>query len=161
MAGLVLLVLLLLVFFSITGAIARAARRRRMLEEEAERQRELARQRGDQPVSPFAGLPFGGLLEAMLGGAGGWTRTMEYDERTGHWRDIGSPPAPNHGQTAKRAAEAPADQQQFTRRAPRRAAPANPLSTLLGGATGGASGEFGVQSPDELITFDKVGGMKP
>ncbi|HWD65253.1 MAG TPA: AAA family ATPase [Solirubrobacteraceae bacterium] len=160
MAGLVLLIVMLLVFFSITSAMTRAARRRRMLEEEAERQRELARQRGDQPANPFAGLPFGGLLGAMLGGAGGWTRTMEFDERTGQWRDVSSSPAPTQAQAAPPADQAPAEQPQFARRPPRRTASANPLSALLGGAMGGASGEFPVQSPDQLITFDKVGGME-
>ena len=83
MLSLILLAFFLLVLLSIASAISRANRRRRMLEEQ--RRRELERRRSGGAPSPFEGMPFGGLLEAMMGGAGGWTRTLEYDERTGRW----------------------------------------------------------------------------
>jgi transitional endoplasmic reticulum ATPase len=147
----------MVMFFSIMGAMSRAARRRRMFEEE--RQRELERQQsasGTQsaPGSQFPGVPFGGLLGALLGGAGAWTRTMEYDERTGRWVDV-NPPA-----SAPRPARSAGEPPQGQARSPRRATPANPLTTLLGGALGGASGDFTVQPPDQLVTFAKVGGME-
>jgi transitional endoplasmic reticulum ATPase len=156
-ASLFILIVFMVMLFSIMGVMSRAARRRRLLEEE--RQRELERQQrasGAQsaPDSQFPGLPFGGLLGALLGGAGGWTRTMEYDERTGRWVDV-NPPA-STPPPARSAGEPPQGQA----RSPRRATPANPLTTLLGGALGGASGEFTVQPPDELVTFAKVGGME-
>lgn len=152
MASLLLLVVLMVVFFSITGAMSRAARRRRTLEEE--RRRELERQQGGAG-SPFTGIPFGGLLGTLFGGAGGWTRTMEYDERTGRWVDVNAP-----GSTTPPTAPPAPGRSQPAGRSQRRATPANPLTTLLGGALGGASGEFTVQSPEELITFAKVGGME-
>jgi transitional endoplasmic reticulum ATPase len=151
MASLLILLVFMVMFFSIMGAISRASRRRRMLEEE--RRRELERQQND-PDSQVPGVPFGGLLGALLGGTGGWTRTMEYDERTGRWVDVSaarsSPPPPR---SAGEQPQAPA-------RSQRRTAPANPLTTLLGGALGGAGGDFAVQPPEELVTFAKVGGME-
>jgi transitional endoplasmic reticulum ATPase len=156
-ASLLVLVVLMVVFFSITGAMSRAARRRRMLEEE--RRRELERQQGGTG-SPFTGIPFGGLLGALLGGAGGWTRTMEYDERTGRWVDVNAPGSTAPGSTPPSAPPA-AGRSQPAGRSQRRATPANPLTTLLGGALGGATGEFTVQSPEELVRFAKVGGMEP
>ena len=165
MISLVFLLFMLLVFASVLSAMSRAARRRRMLEEQ--RRLELERRRregGDGGASPFAGRPFGGLLEAMMGG-GGWTRTLEYDERTGRWVEADpaqprsqSPPQPGQRQPER---EAPPAQGRFTRRTPQRSQPANPLTTLLGGAMGGANSDFRVERPEELVTFDDVGGMEP
>ena len=86
MLSLVLLAFFLLMMLSIVSAISRANRRRRILEEQ--RRLELERRRSGGAPSPFEGMPFGGLLEAMMGGAGGWTRTLEYDERTGQWVEV-------------------------------------------------------------------------
>lgn len=161
MLSLLLLFFVLMMFLSIVSAISRAGRHRRMLEE----QRRLAlerQQQGGGPASPFAGMPFGGLLDAMMGGAGGWTRMMEYDEETGQWVEV--------DQTGQRQAEAEADntpepargtreQPRFARKSPR-PAPANPLTTLLGGGLGGANGDFEVRGPDGLNTFADVGGME-
>lgn len=153
MASLLVLVVLMFVFFSIMGARSRAARRRRMLEEK--RRRELERQTGGAR-SPFDGIPFGGLLGALVGGAAGWTRTMEYDERTGRWMNVDT----SSSSTGPPPATPASGQSQPASRSQRRAATANPLTTLLGGALGGASGELTVQSPQELVTFAKVGGME-
>ena len=160
-ASLFLLLVLMVMCFSIMSAMSRAARRRRRILAQGEeaRRREIERQKpeqGGQGASPFAGMPFGGMLESIFGGADGWTRTMEYDERTGRWTDVGAQ-QPGAGPPAS---EAPNEQPQFARKSARRAAPSNPLTTLLGGAMGGASGEFTVQAPDELFTFAKVGGME-
>ena len=168
MITLIFLLFLMMMFFSIASAIGRAGRRRRALEEQ--RRRELERRRaegGDDGASPFAGMPFGGLLEAMMGGAGGWTRTMEYDERTGELVEV-DPEQPRSQDPRAGAEPAPAPQDRgqparpqprFERKSPRRAAPSNPLTTLLGGAMGGASGSFDVQPPDGLVRFEDVGGM--
>src|SRR4051812_5886843 len=149
-------------FFSIASAIARAGRRRRMLEEQRRLELERRRREGGAGPSPFAGMPFGGLLEAMMGGAGGWTRTMEYDERTGHWVEVepdaaGRPPEPEQGREPAR--EPAREEPRFTRTSSQRKAPSNPLTSLLGGAMGGANGEFDIQRPDGLGTFADVGGM--
>ena len=84
---------------SIASAISRANRRRRMLEEQ--RRRELERRRSGGAPSPFEGMPFGGLLEAMMGGAGGWTRTLEYDERTGRWVEVQEQPSTIGGASSR------------------------------------------------------------
>ena len=168
MLSLLILLSMMLMFFSIASAIGRAGRRRRA---EAERRRqELARQSGGGAPSPFAGMPFGGLFEAMLGGANGWTRTLEYDERTGQWVEVdplAEQEAPAEEQEPadpdERADPQPRRDQRFTRRTPRPAAPANPLASLFGGGgamMGGANGEFEVQPPDGLVTFADVGGME-
>lgn len=117
---------------------------------------------GEEGESPVAGLPFGGLLEAMMGGAGGWTHTLEYDEETGRWVEVGPEPA-GEPRAQRPAGEAPEQrpraERRFERSSPRRQAPANPLTTLLGGAMGGANSEFQVQPPEQLVTFADVGGM--
>jgi transitional endoplasmic reticulum ATPase len=129
MLTLVFLLFLLVMLFAITGAMRRAARRRN--------EEQLARRARDEAggASPFAGMPFGSLLEQMLRGGGGWTRALEYDPRTGEWVDV------THAEPA----------------------PANPLASLLGGAMGGGGmgggGNFDVRSPDGLTTFADVGGM--
>src|SRR5919202_6166018 len=148
-----------LLMASVLSAMARAARRRRMLEEQRRLELERQRRGGGEAPSPFAGMPFGGLLEAMMGGAGGWTHSLEYDERTGRWVEVGSqqPPAP----AREPQTPAPANEGRFTRRSPQRSQPSNPLTTLLGGAMGGANSEFRVERPDELVTFADVGGMEP
>jgi transitional endoplasmic reticulum ATPase len=157
--SLLFLLFLMLAFFSMASAIARAGRRRRrMLEEQRMLELERRRREGGAGPSPFAGMPFGGLLEAMMGGAGGWTRTMEYDERTGQWVEVEPEPAgpPPEPESAREPAR---EEPRFTRTSPRRATPSNPLTSLLGGAMGGANGEFEIQRPDELVTFADVGGM--
>jgi transitional endoplasmic reticulum ATPase len=159
--------LMLLFAASISNAMRRAARRRREMEELARRE---AQEGGGAPASPFAGMPFGSLFEQMMGGAGGWTRSLEYDPRTGEWVDTtDAVPEPEPEPAAR--AEHPASQPppgpgRAPRRRPRRrpAAPANPLASLLGGGMGGAGmgggGSFEVQPPDELTTFADVGGME-
>ena len=158
-----------LVLASIFGVFGRAGRRRRMLEEQRRREYELEleRRRQDGEVSPFEGMPFGSLFEAMLGGANAWTRTVEYDDATGRWVEVdpaapapppADPPAPPEGAAEWRAE--PRDEPRFERKSPRRAAPANSLTSLLGGAMGSANGTFEVQKPEDLVTFADVGGME-
>src|SRR5215212_9235289 len=84
-----------LMFVVATAQASAARRRRRMLEEEAPRGAALAqRGAGGEPPSPVAGMPFGGLCEQMLMPGAGWTRTLEYDERTGEWFEPEAQPSP-------------------------------------------------------------------
>jgi transitional endoplasmic reticulum ATPase len=158
MLSLLFLLFVVLMFFSLASAIARAGRRRRMLEEQRRRELERRTREDGGGVSPFAGVPFGGLFEAMMGGANGWTRTMEYDERSGRWVDVSSAPTVESAPQDV-PADGPRHEQRFSRASARRSQPANPLTSLLGGAMGGANSEFQVQRPDELVTFADVGGM--
>ena len=154
------LLFLLVSFMLIASAISMAGRRRRRLAEQRRRELERLRQAGGGGMSPFGGLPFGGLLDAMLRGNAGWTRTMEYDEQRGGWVEVD----PRAAEPATASAPPPSpqgEQPRFQRKSPRRTAPANPLSALLGGAmAGGANGEFEVQRPEDLVTFADVGGME-
>ena len=161
MLSLLLLLFFLLMLFSVASAIARAGRRRRMLEERRRRELERLRREGGGGGSPFAGLPFGGLLEAMMGPAGAWTRTLEYDDGTGRWVDVSAKHARSSPAPEREPSSSGREQPRFQRTSSRRAQPANPLTTLLGGALGGADGEFAVQRPDALPTFADVGGMEP
>src|SRR5215218_4053160 len=151
---------LFLMFVVATAQASATRRRRRMLEEEARRREELARQGGGgEPPSPFAGMPFGSLLEQMLTPGAGWTRTLEYDERTGEW--VEPQPQASQGPPDAEATPSPAERRRERRsRARQSSTMGNPLSGLLGGMGGGdGSGDFDVQSPDELTTFEDVGGM--
>ncbi len=156
--------LMLLVMVVIVSMTARSARRR-AIEAEEIREEELRRAGGDPDadMAPFAMLPFGGIFEAMLGGA----RSYEYDPETGEWVDIsGHVPEPE-----PESEPAAADGEEGRRRQKRRPAarrkqaqPANPLGQLLGGGmmggAGGGSGNFDVIPPEELTTFEDVGGME-
>ena len=184
---LTLLLLLLLVMLLVAAVAGRSARRRRALEEQR-RQLEAARARGGERVdamsasglSPFALFPFGGLFEQLMFQPGG-SRSFVFDEQTGRWVDISNEaPEPPEEPTAARggdgagssAAREEAGEQAAARRTRRRsprsrsgsgAAAANPLAGLLGGGMmggGDGSGEFEVQSPEDLATFEDVGGME-
>jgi transitional endoplasmic reticulum ATPase len=77
---------------------------------------------------------------------------MEYDHERGEWREA-------EPEQLEQPQPRPAGQRRFERKTPR-PAQANSLSSLLGGAMGGASSDFRVQRPDDLITFADVGGME-
>ena len=164
MLTLLIIFVFLMFLLSVTSAMGRAARRRREREEYERAQAEAAARAGGEEISPFAGLPFGGLLDQMMRGAGGWTRAMEYDPQTGQWVDV----------TEREPEPAPQPETQpppGPNRAPRRrprprpATPSNPLASLLGGGMMGGGGMgggggFEVQAPDGLNTFADVGGME-
>jgi hypothetical protein len=82
-------------------------------EEEARLQaEEEARRRAEEAMpSPFAGLPFGSLFEQMMFGGGDWTRSLEFDPRTGEWIDtsdaVPEPPAEHHAQEQEARREQP------------------------------------------------------
>jgi transitional endoplasmic reticulum ATPase len=157
------LILLVVLFFILAslGRRAALARQRALAEEqrrleEAERRRRAGGGAGDEElVSPFAMLPFGSLLEDLMGSAG--ARSYRLDPRTGEWVDVSQerpeppPQQPQQNGTQQRARP---------KRQRRPAQPQNPLATLLGGGMpSDGSGDFEVQPPDALNTFADVGGM--
>ena len=157
--------------FSIFRDKRRERAQREREEELAFEREEETRLRAEEDMpSPFAGLPFGSLFEQMLLGGGGWTRSLEFDPRTGEWVDTSDamPEPPPEAEAADRevARERPSagpGRAPRRRPRPRPAAPANPLASLLGGGMGGGGGgggNFEVQPPDALTTFEDVGGME-
>ncbi len=171
---LLLFLLPVLLFMSIIRRIF--GRRRRALEEE-QRRAEEARDRGepdDPGMSPFGAMPFGGLFEHLLMSPGGWSRSYVFDEETGRWVDISElDPNEEQKETRNGRGDTTEQQEQTTTAAERRrrrsartrmdSAPSNPLASLLGGGMAGGgdgSGDFDVQPPDELTTFEDVGGME-
>ncbi len=138
---------------SVVGSIRRAKRMReaqqQMMEEEMRRA-----ESGEPAGSPFGGSPFGPLFDTLFSGAG--MRSYEVDPQTGQWVDISQrepemPPEPEQSSNGKE------------RKRPAKKARRQPQSSMfgLGGMMGGGdgSGEFDVESPDDLIDFEDVGGM--
>ena len=159
----VTLIVLGVVLALLVLSVSRAARRQReQLEAERRRQEELARDPGAASGvgdSPFAMMPFGGLFDQLLRGPGTWSRSLEYDEETGRWVDISDrePDATTSQDDDDRpGAAAPPPQRA-------RSAPAGPFGGLFGSLGGmsamGGGGNFDVESPKALDTFDDVGGM--
>jgi len=153
---------ILLLFFLIlivSGVIGSIRRARRMREEQARYQEELQRQAQDPdaPQDPFAGSPFGGLFDALFSGTG-MSRSYTLDPETGQWVDI-SEVQPEQEPEAE--AEPAANGQQPKRATKRnRKQPQSSMFGSLGGMMGGdGSGDFDVESPDDLIDFEDVGGM--
>ncbi|MDQ3102688.1 MAG: AAA family ATPase [Actinomycetota bacterium] len=147
-------------------SVSRANRRQRAAAEEHQRRAEAARDADVSPgpdASPFGMFPFGSLFGGMLSGPGGWSRSYTFDEETGHWVDISdqdlvAPPEEPSGDGAEGATPAP----QRESKPPPRASSMGPLAGLFGGAMGGGpggGGEFEIEDPAELHTFEDVGGM--
>jgi transitional endoplasmic reticulum ATPase len=154
--SLLLVPLLIMVVLMVVMSMSARAMRRRALQEEQLREEEMRRmaERGETP-EPELPFPF----NLFFGGA----RSYTYDFETGEWVDISEQrpePDPEPG---------PEDEREPERRRPQRrrrrpAQPANPLGGLLGGGMmgglGGGSGNFDVRPPEELTTFEDVGGME-
>jgi transitional endoplasmic reticulum ATPase len=166
------LLIIFLFFMFVTSLMAQSARRRaRRRREMEEMQRRMAEQSagGQGTGSPFAGMPFGSLFEAMLGPAtqGQWGRSMAYDEATGQWVDVTDEPvasepppeAPAEATEQERRAVAKRRRRQQAEQRPAGGGLASLLGGGLGGGMGGGSGTFDVQHPDELQRFEDVGGM--
>jgi transitional endoplasmic reticulum ATPase len=160
----VLTLLFLVVFLLVVSSLVSRAMRRGVERRRREQQELLRRMEEDGAASPFAGSPLGPLFESLLFGTG--AQSYEYDPRTGEWVEITDrAPAPEP------AAETKADRGQETgerrRRRSRRSRQAAPAASSGGlgglfGQMGGmndGSGNFEVVPPDELDTFDDVGGM--
>src|SRR5215212_2194038 len=145
---------LLIMFFFIlmmVSIMSRLARRRRMMEQERARMEAAERGEDGRGESPFSMMPFGGLLEQMMGGGGAYT----YDPQTGRWVEVTheAPPEPAADQPAQGTAQKP--------RRRRESRPPGLFGALgMGGMGGmGGGGEFEIQQPGELTDFSDVGGM--
>jgi transitional endoplasmic reticulum ATPase len=173
---LLLLLILLLPILTFASFIRRLTRRRRAIEDEQRRLAAAAEAEGEggahagaglgpRPLAPF---PFGELFEHLLTGPG--FHSYVYDQQTGRWVDITEVNPERADETAedRTAAEKPAEAPRRSKARPRsarRAPTADPLTSLFGGGlTGGlggmgGGGNFEVEDPDELVTFEDVGGM--
>jgi transitional endoplasmic reticulum ATPase len=157
-------VLTLLIFFvvlvlvmSAVGRMARASRRR-AYEEEQRSLEESRRNSGEEQLSPFAGMPFGGIFEEMFRGIE--TSSYRIDPETGEWVEMSAeqPPEPEP-QPAVDDAEPRRKRKPRTR--PKSTSSMSPFGMLGGmGMPSDGSGEFEVEPPEELSTFDDVGGME-
>jgi transitional endoplasmic reticulum ATPase len=153
---LIFLIVLVLVM-SVVGRMARASRRR-AYEEEQRRLEESRRQGGEEPISPFAGMPFGGLFEEMLRGIE--TRSYRIDPDTGEWVEMTAEQATEPEPQPVNGAE-PRRRKRTSRTRPKSTSSMSPFGMLGGmGMPSDGSGEFEVEPPDELSTFDDVGGME-
>ena len=119
-------------------------------------------------MSPFGMFPFGGLFGPLLSQPGGWSRSLLFDEETGRWVDISDmepetaeQPATGEPDRASREPDGGNAAAQRKRRRTRSrtgggASMFSPFGMLGGGDQGG---DFEVEPPEELVTFDEVGGM--
>ena len=155
--------LTLLVFFvvlvlvmSAVGRMARASRRR--AHEEEQRRLEQSRRNGDgEQISPFAGMPFGGLFEEMFRGIE--TRSYRIDPETGEWVEMSAelPPEPERDLGDPE----PQRRKRRSRTRPKSTSSMSPFGMLGGmGMPSDGSGEFEVEPPEDLSTFEDVGGME-
>jgi transitional endoplasmic reticulum ATPase len=152
---LIFLFFLILIIGSVVGSIRRA---RRMREEQARYEEEMRRrsESGEPTEPPFGGSPFGPLFDTLFSGAG--MRSYRYDPQTGEWVDMSDvepevreeAPQGGSGNGSKRKRE--------TRRA-RRGGQQGGMFSPFGMMGGDGSGDFDVEPPDELVSFDEVGGM--
>lgn len=149
-------------------SVARSARRQRRIEEERRRQDEMRRERGGGDASgqsPFSMMPFGGLFEQVFWGPGMRSRSLAYDPETGEWIDITDQDPSSADDHAEEPESDGEQRRRPTSRPSRSTGMANPLGSLFGGAMGSmgglGGGDFKVEPPDELATFDDVGGMEP
>jgi transitional endoplasmic reticulum ATPase len=160
----VLTLLFLVVFLLVVSSLVSRAMRRGVERRRREQQELLRRMEEDGAASPFAGSPLGPLFESLLFGTG--AQSYEYDPRTGAWVEItdrAPGPEPAAETKADRGQETGERRRRRSRRS-RQAAPAPSAGGLGGlfGQMGGmndGSGNFEVVPPDELDTFDDVGGM--
>ena len=160
------LLLLLIVLIMVASVVRAIGRRRRAIEAEQEAMRRAGAGHGD-PIDdgdPFGMFPFGGLLGSLMRDVG--ARSFRYDPETGEWVEMSDElPAPELEHEAEvEVSPAQTQPRRPRRRAgvqPRPASPFGPLGDLMGGlGGGGGSGQFEVEAPDELSTFEDVGGME-
>ena len=117
------------------------------------------RRNSGEENSPFTGMPFGGIFEEMLRGM--QTRSYRIDPETGEWVEMSAerPPEPEAQPDVDEA-----EQQRGRRKSRTRTtstASMSPFGMLGGmGMPSDGSGEFEVEPPEELSTFDDVGGME-
>jgi transitional endoplasmic reticulum ATPase len=166
--GYLLLIGVLLLFF-VLSFVSNVRRRRREERARDEAARRGAAGGGGQPGfgggggGGFGMFPFGGLFDLLGGGV--WSRSYAWDEATGQWIDItdGDPRMQEQPQQEPPQPGQPPAQQQPPRPASKRR-PARTRSQsggLLGGLLSGmgGGGDFQVEPPESLHTFEDVGGM--
>ena len=156
-----LTLLLLALFMLIMLSVLTRAARRRAVAQRRRQEEELRRMAEGGEPSPEGAFPFGPLFESLLLGTG--ARSYAYDERTGEWVEVTDEvpePAPEPRGDDKRADGA--RRRRARRPRPAQAQPVGGLGGLLGGmgGLGDGSGSFEVTPPDELETFEDVGGME-
>ena len=157
--------------FALISIVSRIARRRaRRAAEERQAEYDRAVEAGEiepEAISPFGMFPFGGILEELMRSQG-MTRSYEVDPETGEWVEITDErpealpepepaPVPAGASSADRRAEA--KRRRRASSAAKASRPKSPFS-MMGGMPSDGSGEFEVQSPEELTTFQDVGGME-
>ena len=157
MLTLLIFFVVLVLVMSALGRMARASRRRAD-DEEQRRLEESRREGGEDPISPFAGMPFGGLFEEMFRGME--TRSYRIDPETGEWVEMSAEqptePDPQPADDAE-----PQRRRRKSRTRPKSTSSMSPFGMLGGmGMPSDGSGEFEVEPPEELSTFDDVGGME-
>jgi transitional endoplasmic reticulum ATPase len=156
MLTLLILIVAFALVMSLVTRMARASRQRAY----EEQQRFEQMQQGSEPVSPFEVLPFGGILEELMRGME--TRSFEIDPETGEWVEVGehaAQPAAEPEPTADGAE--PQRKKRKTRTRAKSASSISPFGMLGGmGMPSDGSGEFDVEPPEDLTTFEDVGGME-
>ena len=163
-----LFLIIILVLFFVLSFVSNVRRRR-----EEERAREEAARRaaegGGAPPgaggSGFGMFPFGGLFDLLGGGM--WSRSYAWDEETGQWVDItdGDPGLGQPQPDVQQQQQPHQQQSQQTQSPAKRRRPARTRSQsggLFGGLLSGmgGGGDFQVEPPDGLTTFEDVGGME-
>jgi transitional endoplasmic reticulum ATPase len=160
MLTLLLLFLFLVLVMSVLGRMARAGRQR-AYEEEQRQLEELQRNGGEEAISPFSALPFGGILEEMMRGME--TRSYRIDPETGEWVEMTSerPAEPEPEPEPAPEGSEPRRRKRKSRTRPKSTSSMSPFGMLGGmGMPSDGSGEFEVEPPEELTTFEDVGGME-
>ena len=158
MLSLLLLFLFFVLVMSVIGRMARASRRR-AYEEEQRRLEECAAMTARTVISPFSGLPFGGILEEMMRGME--TRSYRIDPETGEWIDMTDEQPPEPEPEHESIDDDPRRRKRKSRTRPKSTSSMSPFGMLGGmGMPSDGSGEFEVEPPEELSTFEDVGGME-
>src|SRR5829696_5648748 len=158
MLSLLIFFLFLVLVMSLVGRMARSSRRR-AYEAEQRRREELARRGGDpDAASPFSLFPFGNVLEEMMRGIE--TRSYRIDPETGEWVEASADAQPAPPEAPPEAGDEPRKKRK-SRTRPQSMSSSSPIGGFLGGMgmPSDGSGEFEVEPPEELTTFDDVGGM--
>ncbi len=159
MLTLLIFFVVLVLVMSVVGQMGRASRRR-AYEEEQRMLEESRRNGGEEQLSPFTDMPFGGIFEEMFRGIE--TRSYRIDPETGEWVDMSAEQPQPEPQPQPDVDDAvPGRRKRKSRTRPKSISSRSPFGMLGGmGMPSDGSGEFEVESPEELSTFDDVGGME-
>jgi transitional endoplasmic reticulum ATPase len=158
MLSLLIFFLFLMLVMSLVGRMARSSRRR-AYEAEQRRREEMARRGGEPEVgSPFSLFPFGNVLDEMMRGLE--TRSYRVDPETGEWVEVAPDAEPAPPEPAPEGGDEPRKKRK-SRTRPQSMSSSSPFGGFLGGMgmPSDGSGEFEVEPPEDLTTFDDVGGM--